>query len=609
MDFPEIDPFDKELSDTDPREFELQPWLLRALPQIQTLVHSNEPPEPAQVPSIQLAVQLVIRLDDKIAFAVDRLAQLEEDHANVTTHLVRHERDVLQLRPRFGEQILRWAAWLDHLKSARAQLTCCDNDTHAFKTILSPIRRVPLEILGEIFAWTVPAIREKTLSHPSTVADSLEQGPWALTHVCSRWRVVAISTPSLWSLVVLPYTRNSGPHYPLSMVQAQVERARTLEIYFLPNRLREKEASSRVETLKYLFGHSECWEEVNLDLTPELCRLLPALRDRVPALRKLRLLCMTRESERVLGSQPIDYFETATSLVHATIERWYRQQPLSFVLPANKLTHYHVDAPWEDHVEILRRSPTLVKAHITSSTEPVTESGSQSSMELPALRCLYVSQASILACLQVPNLDQLTLQVRRHDTFSQLMVSFEPFIAASSHRIRRLALQGVGDASFAFSAAEILQLFPAVTEAAIIFVRSLWVATPSWGHRTPTEKPNSNILVSRLEVDAATAIVSPGLTHIHLAFEEEKDPRQVPIDSRLILRMLKSRVDAPQCALREATLLFDPHTVKKSDHVLPAEWATLLQAGLGLSIMNGENSMIRARFMARWMCSPDWFAE
>ncbi|KAJ7608585.1 hypothetical protein DFH06DRAFT_1248000 [Mycena polygramma] len=58
---------------------------------------------------------------------------------------------------------------------------------------LAPIRRVPTEILREIF-----------LSYADLLGDSHEcvdvkDGIWLLSHICSYWRVVALSTPELWT--------------------------------------------------------------------------------------------------------------------------------------------------------------------------------------------------------------------------------------------------------------------------------------------------------------------------------------------------------------------------------------------------------------------------
>ncbi|KAJ7124356.1 hypothetical protein C8R44DRAFT_619933 [Mycena epipterygia] len=75
------------------------------------------------------------------------------------------------------------------LKEERASLSGYLTENNA---ILSPLRRILPEVLGEIFSWTLPSIHELR-QEDSGVRDS----PWVLTHISSRWRTVALSTPSL----------------------------------------------------------------------------------------------------------------------------------------------------------------------------------------------------------------------------------------------------------------------------------------------------------------------------------------------------------------------------------------------------------------------------
>ncbi|KDQ62756.1 hypothetical protein JAAARDRAFT_149868, partial [Jaapia argillacea MUCL 33604] len=64
-------------------------------------------------------------------------------------------------------------------------------------SLLAPIRRLPPEILSKIFAHAL---------HPGFVHPLRNCLPVLLTHVCSYWRQIALSTSALWaSLVVSPY--------------------------------------------------------------------------------------------------------------------------------------------------------------------------------------------------------------------------------------------------------------------------------------------------------------------------------------------------------------------------------------------------------------------
>ncbi|KAJ7137877.1 hypothetical protein C8R44DRAFT_607043, partial [Mycena epipterygia] len=63
------------------------------------------------------------------------------------------------------------------------------------KAILSPHRRLPAEVLHEIFTYLVPALRE-TSPDNSHLASLLI--PWSLALVCRRWRSIALSIEELW---------------------------------------------------------------------------------------------------------------------------------------------------------------------------------------------------------------------------------------------------------------------------------------------------------------------------------------------------------------------------------------------------------------------------
>ncbi|KAJ7646956.1 hypothetical protein FB45DRAFT_708065, partial [Roridomyces roridus] len=88
------------------------------------------------------------------------------------------------------DEILALEDRLEHLKAERAQLFKYHSDN---VSILSPLRRMPPEVLTDIFSWTLPAL------HPMHGnARDVNQSPWTLAQVCRRWRDVALSTSSLW---------------------------------------------------------------------------------------------------------------------------------------------------------------------------------------------------------------------------------------------------------------------------------------------------------------------------------------------------------------------------------------------------------------------------
>ncbi|KAJ7738101.1 hypothetical protein B0H14DRAFT_2407992, partial [Mycena olivaceomarginata] len=61
---------------------------------------------------------------------------------------------------------------------------------------LSPLCRIPPEILLLIFTCALPS---------TTSLMNLKDGPWPLSRVCSQWRTIALSQPSLWTELSLNF--------------------------------------------------------------------------------------------------------------------------------------------------------------------------------------------------------------------------------------------------------------------------------------------------------------------------------------------------------------------------------------------------------------------
>ncbi|KAK0460816.1 hypothetical protein IW261DRAFT_276379 [Armillaria novae-zelandiae] len=66
------------------------------------------------------------------------------------------------------------------------------------------IHDLPVELLYEIFLW---AVQENPASGDESILT-----PWALSHVCRQWRLVAISFPCLWSTIHVALTRETPRH-------------------------------------------------------------------------------------------------------------------------------------------------------------------------------------------------------------------------------------------------------------------------------------------------------------------------------------------------------------------------------------------------------------
>ncbi|KAJ7330531.1 hypothetical protein DFH08DRAFT_669428, partial [Mycena albidolilacea] len=117
-------------------------------------LNSNEPPKDSEdvfIRSVVLDAEASLAdLDAEISKIEGRRKQLEEERASLSNYIARH------------------------------------------RAILSPIRYIPPELLGQIFSLTLPSIAEGW--DREYMADS----PWVLSHTCSRWRAISLSLPQLW---------------------------------------------------------------------------------------------------------------------------------------------------------------------------------------------------------------------------------------------------------------------------------------------------------------------------------------------------------------------------------------------------------------------------
>ncbi|KAJ7622431.1 hypothetical protein FB45DRAFT_838530 [Roridomyces roridus] len=86
------------------------------------------------------------------------------------------------------QEIIRLQAQLDDLTATRNQL---NEFIHSHLALVSPVRRLPDDILREIFIASLPSKGNATLRASDT--------PILLCHVTRRWRNLALSTPRLWA--------------------------------------------------------------------------------------------------------------------------------------------------------------------------------------------------------------------------------------------------------------------------------------------------------------------------------------------------------------------------------------------------------------------------
>jgi hypothetical protein len=470
------------------------------------LLNRNEPPDDSEYPFIHSLIldadAQLARIDQRISKAQKKLERLEEERA-----------PVLGIRARS-------------------------------KAIVSPLRRMPPEVLGEIFSWTLPSIREEMDRGRFDMAAS----PWVLTRISSHWRAVSLSTPSLWSRVVVDYSQGHVPSssYPRALIQAQFQRAKNLKIHFYGREI-VSDSRPQIQMFQFLLQYSSRWEELCLGLTSEILALTAPLRDRFSSLERLWIQWDSSQSQPLTGF--LGCFQTARTLIDVGILNEYRFVPISF--PTHQLTRYHLDAPWREHARILRLAQNLVEAHIRVDFDDEPWPASNEPIDLSGLRRLYVSHLEILDFLKAPILEGLVFWVERDD-LSDILLILEAFVDRSACLLRRLYLKGSPDSH---ATTHILRSLPSVIELVI-------------GHDVSGRKAKKRVTALMTALNPSrtpsrvTDIIAPHLALLILACREEND-----IDYTAYFQMAKERWEAAAYALRTTKLLIqsglqpDPETL------------------------------------------------
>jgi hypothetical protein len=115
---------------------------------------------------------------------------------DAATSLVEAQEDLA----RCNEELELAEALGANLRSIRL---CLNRRIEEQSSLRAPIRRIPVEVLCEIFAWYCLPIYE--LRYPDDLFDkeAIEVRPFTLAAVCTFWRHVALNQSSLWSCLML----------------------------------------------------------------------------------------------------------------------------------------------------------------------------------------------------------------------------------------------------------------------------------------------------------------------------------------------------------------------------------------------------------------------
>ncbi|SJL15145.1 uncharacterized protein ARMOST_18630 [Armillaria ostoyae] len=152
---------------------------------LERLTHCNDPPSPTEADELRRAV-----------------LSYEQQLHNLTTE----EEKLQQMLTKIHDTVKEKAGLL-HREKERV-LAAINNR----KRVLSPVRRLPVEILFQIFLHTIEFPVRCTQGSDSDVLwdfHPTDNPVWSLECVSKQWRMVAMSSPQLWSYINIILTEDN----------------------------------------------------------------------------------------------------------------------------------------------------------------------------------------------------------------------------------------------------------------------------------------------------------------------------------------------------------------------------------------------------------------
>ncbi|KAJ7493154.1 hypothetical protein B0H11DRAFT_2005143 [Mycena galericulata] len=188
-----------------------------------------------------------------------------------------------------------------------------------------PVLTLPNEIVSEIFTHFLPA-------YPHCPPVTGRRSPTILSHICRKWREIAVSTPVLWrSISIPPAQGRKNVASRFNLLETWLGRSGSCPLSL---DMRSTEASEVAQFTQAIVVHCIRWQYLRLFIPQEL---LSSVKGEMPLLRDLRIGLIPDNEV----SAPISVFHEAPQL---------RKLTLSSVIPPE------VILPWVQLTRLITRN-------------------------------------------------------------------------------------------------------------------------------------------------------------------------------------------------------------------------------------------------------------
>ena len=317
----------------------------------------------------------------------------------------------------------------------------------------SPVGFLFPELLSNIFSLCLPP---EPYIYPNP-----DCAPWVLCMVCSHWRSVAISTPSLWCSISTHSLLHMEKASDLVRIWLSRVGALPLSIYFTDDGSRRSH-----HLFELILSHSSFWRKVEYNLTPVALRQLREIqRGAIPRLESFTLISPWTNS--VASNESFDIFQGAPRL--RSVRLLLEVDPLVFKLPFAQLTNFHANyitsvAGWlKLFQEFLVLSSCMCYIYDTSNMSLPLRTA-----RLPSLHSLQISATQPLGSffehLILPALSELIIEDEGSNHFAWPQEEFMSFLSAARSASSLRSLRIINTTISANNVIECLQQCPFLIE-------------------------------------------------------------------------------------------------------------------------------------------------
>ncbi|KAJ7189085.1 hypothetical protein C8R46DRAFT_1056566 [Mycena filopes] len=263
-------------------------------------------------------------------------------------------------------ELARYNAEIEALEKNLAALKLdqhtLESYTSGCRSVYSPVRRLPTEVLVEIFDLSehTPGEEMERITKLHLIR---------LSQVCFCWRNIAMDTPRLWSTITIDATIWPGcvqsPATMLDRIELVLKRGGKfpLNLYIIT----DPTQPTQQPLLELLSQHLRRWQSLWIDLPPESLRFLAGAKAQLPLLESLTLIGQGSEPTPSIDTT----FEVAERLKTATIANWPSAHPL---LPWKQLRTFQYENTHSSNlsVEILAHLSDVVTVFLIIDPTTIT---------------------------------------------------------------------------------------------------------------------------------------------------------------------------------------------------------------------------------------------